>query len=110
MTTIFDADGRPLAGAELVSADDSPLVTLEVVDYPGRLLGYYFGRGERRVMVELGGTLVPGEIDTRWQGSHRAWWVTLEAPETLADPAPRASRQATESLPVPIAHGMLQER
>ena len=108
MATISDADGRPLAEAELRCAEDSPVVTLESVDYSGPLLGYYFGRGERRVMVEVGGTLVPGQLDTHWQGAGRAWWVTLEA-ETIADPAPTASRQSTESLPVAIAQGMLQE-
>ena len=83
MVTVFDADGRPLTDATTRGGHGSRVILAEV-ESPGVLLQYYFGRGERRVMVELDATLVDGSIETCWQGTDRAWWVDVETP------APRA--------------------
>jgi len=71
---ILDADGTPLTTATTQVADDGTL-TLDDVDDPGVLMDYYFGRGERLVVVEMAGSMLEGLLDTRWQSVDRAWWV-----------------------------------
>jgi hypothetical protein len=95
MVTVFDADGRPLTDAT-AQAEHRSRVILADVESPGVLLQYYFGRGERRVMVELDATLVDGSIETCWQGTDRAWWVDVETPAPRAR-IPAASPDAAES-------------
>jgi hypothetical protein len=52
-------------------------MALADVDDHSRLIDYYFGRGERLVVVEYEGILVEGVLDTRWLSAGRGWWVGL---------------------------------
>jgi hypothetical protein len=47
------------------------------VDDPSLLLDYYFGRGERLVVVEIDGITQEGLLDTRWLSADRVWWVQI---------------------------------
>ena len=95
MVTVFDADGQPLTDATAQVEHRSRVILVDV-ESPGVLLQYYFGRGERRVMIELGATLVDGSIETRWRGTGRAWWVDLETPTGRAR-IPAAAPDLAES-------------
>ena len=50
---VLDSDGVPLTTAMTRAVDDDGAVILAEVDDPGILLDYYFGRGERLVVMEL---------------------------------------------------------
>jgi hypothetical protein len=85
---ILDADGTPLTTATTQVADDGRLA-LDEIDDPGTLMDYYFGRGERLVVVDVAGSMLEGLLDTRWQSADRAWWVGFSKALTafLMDPS-----------------------
>jgi hypothetical protein len=78
-------------------------VILADVDDPGILLDYYFGRGERLVVMELPDLLpalsVEGSLETWWVGGGRQWQIYIDRPlVTLgpvgsAQPEPAAGRR-----------------
>ena len=77
---ILDADGTPLTTglARTISHDGE--IALADVDDSGVLLDYYFGRGERLVVVDLDGVVHEGLLDTRWLTGNRVWWVQTAQP------------------------------
>ncbi|MGE0705942.1 MAG: hypothetical protein AB7P22_18625 [Vicinamibacterales bacterium] len=78
MPTIKDTHGNVLASVSFEPpAESAALVVKGVEQGQGRLLNYYFGRGERRVRVEVGDFELRGDLATRWARDHRAWTVTL---------------------------------
>jgi len=74
---ILDADGTPLTTATTRATEEEDALALADVDDPGALMDYYFGRGERLVVVDLNGSTLEGMLDTRWQSIDRIWWVGL---------------------------------
>ena len=80
---VLDTDGTPLTWAVTGSTSDDGAVTLDEVDEPGVLIAYYFGRGERLVLVELPAVpeaTVEGTLETWWRGGERTWQVYVDRP------------------------------
>ena len=100
---LLDADGTPLTNAMTRAEGDDGAVVLDEVDDPGVLLDYYFGRGERLVIMELPDLtpvlMIEGSLETWWVAGERIWQVYVDRPlVTLgpvgsAEPEPAAGRR-----------------
>jgi hypothetical protein len=100
---VLDADGTPLTIAMTRAESADGAVTLAEIEDPGVLMDYYFGRGERLVVMELPdltpALLVEGTLETWWIASERVWQVYVDRPlVTLgpvgsAQPEPAAKRR-----------------
>jgi hypothetical protein len=81
---VLDSDGAPLTTATTRAVDDDGAVILAEVDDPGILLDYYFGRGERLVVMELRAAMpartVEGTLETWWLAGERRWQVYVDRP------------------------------
>lgn len=81
-------EGVQLAQVVVRAADLPREVLVErVVSGKGSLLGHYFGRGERRVRLDVGGFRLRGHLHTRWLGHGREWIVELTPLDSAASPA-----------------------
>ena len=98
---VLDTDGTPLTWAVAGATDDDGAVILDEVAEPGDLIDYYFGRGERLVLVELPDVpelTVEGTLETWWLGGARTWQVFVDRPLVRlgpvgsAHPEPAGSR------------------
>ena len=100
---LLDADGTPLTAATTCADDADGAVVLDEIEAPDILMDYYFGRGERLVVMELP-TLTPvqmieGTLETWWIAGERVWQVYVDRPlVTLgpvgtAEPEPAAGRR-----------------
>jgi hypothetical protein len=101
---VRDADGKPLTVATAAQAErDDGAVVLAEVDEPGVLMDYFFGRGERLVMMELPNLVPPlmidGTLETWWLAGARVWQIYVDrplvilGPEGSAEPEPAAGRR-----------------
>src|SRR3954470_17312955 len=81
---VLDSDGHLLTTAMARAVDDDGAVMLAEVEDPGILLDYYFGRGERLVVMELRaaipGRTVEGTLETWWLAGERRWQVYVDRP------------------------------
>jgi hypothetical protein len=96
---VLDSDGTPLTTARTRTVEEDGAVVLAEVDDPGILLNYYFGRGERLIVMELPDAwpiqTVEGTLETWWIGGERRWQVYVDRPLVKLGP--------TESLqPEPV--------
>jgi hypothetical protein len=85
--SVLDADGRPLAAAITCAEADPEVLFLVDVDSQALLLNYYFGRGERAVMLEVDGAIIHGSLGTSWGGNERRWSVEVPSAEPTLTPA-----------------------
>jgi len=100
---LLDADGTPLTIATTRAEGDDGSVPLEEVEDPSVLMHYYFGRGQRLVVMELSRQapvlMIEGTLETWWIGGERVWQVYVDRPlVTLgpvgsAEPEPAAGRR-----------------
>jgi hypothetical protein len=100
---LLDADGTPLTIAMTRAEDRDGAVVLDDVEDPGVLMDYYFGRGERLIMMELPNLIpvqvIEGTLETWWIAGRRVWQVYVDRPlVTLgpvgsAHPEPAAGRR-----------------
>lgn len=100
---VLDADGTPLTTATTHDEEVDGAIVLSEVEDPGILLDYYFGRGERLVIIELPeqppSAMIEGALETWWVGGERVWQVYVDHPlVTLgpvgsAEPEPAAGRR-----------------
>ena len=100
---LLDADGTPLTAATTRAEDADGAVVLDEIEDPGVLMDYYFGRGERLVMMELPNLtpalMIEGTLETWWIAGARVWQVYVDRPlVTLgpvgsAEPEPAAGRR-----------------
>lgn len=74
---LLDEDGQLLGEVELVSPAGTGGLLLGEVAAPAILLGYYFGKAGRRLMLDLGDRVIDGWLETRWQDGKRTWWVEV---------------------------------
>ena len=83
---MLDSDGTPLTAAMTVAVEEDEAVVLADVEDPSMLLDYYFGRGERLVVMELRGPLpapdqiVEGTLETWWLAGERRWQIYIDRP------------------------------
>ncbi len=100
---ILDADGILLTTATAGPFDDEGMIMLDEVDDHGILIDYYFGSGERLVVVECDGRTVEGLLDTRWRSANRLWWIGVSPPQAARTLAPVIAREQepghAEALP-----------
>jgi hypothetical protein len=100
---VLDSDGTPLTTARTRAADDDGAVVLAEIEDPGVLINYYFGRGERVVLMELRHAwpvqTVEGTLETWWIANERRWQVYVDrplvtlGPVTSVHPMPVGSRR-----------------
>lgn len=100
---LLDSDGVPLTIAITRAVEDDGAVVLAEIEEPGVLIDFYFGRGERLVVMELPDSstslTVEGALETWWIGGERRWQVYIDRPlVTLgpvgsAQPEPAAGRR-----------------
>jgi hypothetical protein len=100
---VLDSDGTPLTTAMTRAVEDDGAVILAEVEDPGVLIDYYFGRGERLVVMELpdapSSLTVEGTLETWWIGGERRWQVFIDRPLVMlgpvgsAQPEPAAGRR-----------------
>lgn len=86
---VLDTDGTPLTWARAGATGDDGAVTFDEVGEPGVLIRYYFGRGERLVLVELPDVpeqTVEGTLETWWRGTMRTWQVYVDRPLVMLGP------------------------
>ena len=74
---LLDHDGVTLVRIEGFRVLDDGRLLLGHVDDPEALLGYYFGRGRRQIILSLVTTVIEGRLDTCWTGNGRCWWIEL---------------------------------
>jgi hypothetical protein len=77
-TLVLAGDGQPLAEASLrLPADEASAGAILRVRQTQRLLEYYFGRGQRQVVLQDGaGLRWWGQIvATRWHPQGRLWYL-----------------------------------
>jgi hypothetical protein len=99
---VLDSDGTPLTLAKTRADDDDGALILAEVEDPGILLNYFFGRGERLVLIERRGAatgrVVEGTLETWWIGGERRWHVYVDrtlmtlGPVETAHPEPVGRR------------------
>lgn len=100
---VLDSDGTPLTTAMARAVEDDGAVALGDIEDPGVLIDYYFGRGERLVVMEIPAAhvsaTVEGTLETWWIAGERRWQVYIDRPlVTLgpvgsAEPEPAAGRR-----------------
>src|SRR6478752_6126952 len=87
---VLDSDGTPLTTATTRAVADDGAVILAEIDDPGVLLNYYFGRGERLVVMELRSSwpaqTVEGTLETWWIAGERRWQVYVDRPLVTLGP------------------------
>ena len=99
---LLDADGTPLTTATTRTEDDDGAVVLDEVRDPGVLLNYYFGRGERLVIMELSNQtaveMIEGTLETWWIASERVWQVYVDRPLVTLGPVGSAEPEPAAGL------------
>jgi hypothetical protein len=87
---LLDADGTPLTIAKARAEDDDGSVPLEEVQDPAVLMQYFFGRGQRLVVMELPEQtpvlMIEGTLETWWIGGERVWQVYVDRPLVTLGP------------------------
>ncbi|HEY5476603.1 MAG TPA: hypothetical protein VIK11_07785 [Tepidiformaceae bacterium] len=87
MITLLSDSGKELATGMLKAGRADRTLELDrVIRGKGQLLHYFFGRGRRAVLVEVGDFRLRGVLATRWIGSERLWQVALEVPRPVRSP------------------------
>jgi hypothetical protein len=117
VVNVLDAKGTLLTAATAGALDEEGTLTLDDVDEHGALIDYYFGRCERVVIVEHGGTALEGTLDTQWLSSERGWSVAMSqsvaarilAPVETSEPAQTLEPVATHE-PLPVEPALAEER
>jgi hypothetical protein len=77
---VLDADGTPLTTAVSGVGAEAGAVILAEVESPGALMTFYFGRGERQVVLEFPDLTVEGMVETWWIGGQRVWQIFVDRP------------------------------
>jgi hypothetical protein len=95
---VLDTDGTPLTTAMTRAVSEDGAVKLADVEDQSILIDYYFGRGERLVVMELDELTVEGTLETWWLGGERVWQIYVDRPLVMlgpvgsAEPEPAGSR------------------
>ena len=83
---VLDTDGTPLTSAVAAALGADGAVILDEVDEPGTLIDYFFGRGERLVVMELPELTAEGTLETWWFNSQRVWQIYIDRPLVTLGP------------------------
>lgn len=74
---ILAEDGTLLTAAAARFDDSGEPAVLCAVESRGALLSYYFGRGKRRVLLDVGEFRLRGTLATDWARGARLWNIAL---------------------------------
>jgi hypothetical protein len=118
MARLLDVDGTLMTTAMTrgVEAERavSLAVSLEEIEDPSVLLDYYFGRGERLVVMELPGLTPPltveGSLETWWIGGARVWHVYIDRPLVTLGPVGSAHPEPAVGAPLTVPRSPLLAR
>src|SRR4051794_15477290 len=87
---VLDSDGTPLTIAMTRAVGEDGAVILGEVDDPDVLLDYYFGGGERLVVMELPNQIpvlsVEGTLEPWWLDGARQWQIYVDRPLVTLGP------------------------
>jgi hypothetical protein len=88
MDALLADDGTPLAtiNSSQLTADRS--VWFKILSERGPVLDFYFHQGGRRAWVVAGGSVLRGQLKTRWVDGRRLWRL---ASVTAANASPAAN-------------------
>ena len=106
MIAILDDRDIALSNASVQFCSDPRAIALAGVDERA-LLGYYFARGRRRVVIDLGAVQLRGRLDTRWDGNHRRWFVRTDVAAIVPATLKAASPDAEPPLATPATTRLL---
>lgn len=80
-----DGEELAVAAASVSNRIEAMAIVLERLERgAGDLLRYYFGRGQRLVVVHVDGFRFTGTLRTRWADSRRIWTIELAAATSAA--------------------------
>jgi hypothetical protein len=96
---VLDTDGIPLTAAKTRAVEDDGAVRLAEVEDQSVLIDYYFGRGERFVVMDLHDQTVEGTLETWWLGGERVWQVYVDRPLVMLGPVGSAEPEPAGSRP-----------
>ena len=74
----LDTDGVLLSEVDVLGPPHDGRLSFAGVHEPSALLDYYFGYGERRLMLRIDDDTVEGRLETRYDGGQRSWWLELD--------------------------------
>ena len=106
--TIRDLDGVALASVVLDDHSDGPRLSVgRVAGGKPKLLGHYFGKGLRQVLLDSGDFQFLAILSTAWKGTSRQWFLELRAPGYGLEPIdlgegtkfPEMARNSTRLAP-----------
>ena len=107
---VCEPGGKLLARATAGPVDGEGAFLLErVAAGKGRLLGYYFGRGNRAVEVESGDFRLRGSLRTSWAANERRWKVQMQPLTAAAAHPGNASNGSPLAAPSRNHHENHQE-
>ena len=75
---VFGTNGEALTQAIVGAGSPPSTIHLDQLSGRGALLGYYFARGLRDVIVCIGDFQLRGRLRTTWIDDHREWQIDLE--------------------------------
>jgi len=79
VATVLDLDAASLSEVDELCPPHDGRLSFSDVHEPAALLNYYFGSGERWLMVRIDGATVQGWLETRYDGGQRSWWMEIDA-------------------------------
>ncbi len=74
----LDIDGVLLSEVDVLAPPLDGRLSFADVHEPSALLDYYFGYGERRLMLRIDDDTIEGRLETRYDGCQRSWWLELD--------------------------------
>jgi hypothetical protein len=74
----LDTDGVLLSEVGVLGPPLDGRLSFADVHEPSALLDYYFGYGERRLMLRIDDDTVEGRLATCYDGGQRSWWLDLD--------------------------------
>jgi hypothetical protein len=96
VASIYDPDGQRIAEATLELPTNGTTAQLHHVKKGADLLNFYFGKGQRWVLVDTPDGQVRGRLHTRWEGMRRAWEITLQMPSMTRAAVPMLPMMAED--------------
>lgn len=72
-----------LCRAEVDRGDNGGLTVSPLPGMAAALFDYYFFRGGRAVILDMGELQLTASLRTRWRDNRRIWWIEAMTPRSL---------------------------
>jgi hypothetical protein len=96
MVTILDDHGLIVSTGSARIDADARVIAFTPAN-AGAMLGYYFDRAGRHVVVDFGEVRLLGRIETRWDGQQRHWLVRTDPPTVLTEAPAAGARKGSST-------------